>query len=124
VRPLETSLVTLTRAGFSALDVRHLYRSFGCFRHGHVLVELRELVHSPDETDDLLRFGLHRLPLRWFPLLRSLAPDLTAHEGAIELERGLDILISGLEAQKVRTTPRRRPCLRRSARPLSSAVGP
>ena len=51
---------------------------------------------NPDETDDLLRLGLHRLPLTEFPLLRSLAPALAAYDGEAELERGLDILLTGL----------------------------
>ncbi|MGZ4666820.1 MAG: hypothetical protein ACXV5Q_17725, partial [Frankiaceae bacterium] len=50
------------------------------------------------ETDDLLRLGLHRLPIGDFPLLRGLAPVLAAYDGAAELERGLDILLAGLAA--------------------------
>ncbi len=61
-----------------------------------MLNELQELVDNPDETDDLLRLGLHRLPIGEFPLLRSLAPVLAAYDGAAELERGLDILLTGL----------------------------
>ena len=56
----------------------------------------RELIDNPDETDDLLRLGLHRLPIGGFPLLRSLAPVLASYDGAAELERGLDILLNGL----------------------------
>ena len=61
-----------------------------------MLDELQELIENPDETDDLLRLGLHRLPIREFPLLRSLAPALASYDGAAELERGLDILLTGL----------------------------
>ena len=64
-----------------------------------MLDELQELVDNPDETDDLLRLGLHRLPLAEFPLLRSLAPVLAVYDGAAELERGLDILLTGLAAE-------------------------
>jgi hypothetical protein len=39
---------------------------------------------------------LHRLPLGEFPLLRSLAHALVAYDGPAELERGLDILLTGL----------------------------
>jgi AcrR family transcriptional regulator len=39
--------------------------SFG-FLHGHVLDELQEIIDNPDEADDLLRLGLHRLPRREF----------------------------------------------------------
>ena len=54
-----------------------------------------ELVDNPDETDDLLRLGLHRLPIGEFPLA-SLASVLAVYDGAAELERGLDILLTGL----------------------------
>ena len=96
LRPLEDVLTLLTRAGFSGPDALHIYRALFGLVHGHVLNELQELVENPDETDDLLRLGLHRLPIGEFPLLRSLASVLAAYDGATELERGLDILLSGL----------------------------
>ena len=96
LRPLEDILTLLTRAGFSGPDALHIYWALFGFLHGHVLNELQELVDNPDETDDLLRLGLHRLPIGQFPLLRSLAPVLAAYDGAAELERGLDILLAGL----------------------------
>jgi AcrR family transcriptional regulator len=98
LRPLEDILALLTRAGFSGPDALHIYRAIFGFLHGHVLNELQELIDNPDETDDLLRLGLHRLPITEFPLLRSLAPALAAYDGAAELERGLDILLNGLAA--------------------------
>jgi AcrR family transcriptional regulator len=96
LRPLEDVLALLTSAGFSGPDALHIYRALFGFLHGHILNELQELVDNPDETDDLLRLGLHRLPIGEFPLLRSLAPVLASYDGAAELERGLDILITGL----------------------------
>ena len=96
LRPLEDILTLLTRAGFSGPDALHIYRALFGFLHGHVLNELQELVDNPDETDDLLRLGLHRLPIGEFPLLRSLASTLASYDGAAELERGLDILLTGL----------------------------
>jgi AcrR family transcriptional regulator len=98
LRPLEDVLALLTRAGFDGPDALHIYRALFGFLHGHVLNELQELVDNPDETDDLLRLGLHRLPIGQFPLLRSLAPVLATYDGAAELERGLDILMAGLAA--------------------------
>jgi AcrR family transcriptional regulator len=98
LRPLEDLLALLTGAGFSGPDALHIYRAFFGFLNGHVLNELQELVENPDETDDLLRLGMHRLPLSEFPLLRSLAHALACYDGATELERGLDILITGLVA--------------------------
>ena len=96
LRPLEDILTLLTRAGFSGPDALHVYRAFFGFLNGHVLNELQELVENPDETDDLLRLGLHRLPIGEFPLLRGLAHALACYDGAAELERGLDILLTGL----------------------------
>jgi AcrR family transcriptional regulator len=96
LRPLEDILDLLTRAGFSGADALHVYRALFGFLFGHVLNELQELVENPDETDDLLRLGLYRLPIGEFPILRSLAADLARYDGAAELERGLDILLSGL----------------------------
>ena len=96
LRPLENILALLTRAGFSGPDALHIYRALFGFLHGHILDELQELTVNPDETDDLLRLGLHRLPISDFPLLRGLAPVLAGYDGAAELERGLDILLTGL----------------------------
>ncbi|MDP9239059.1 MAG: TetR/AcrR family transcriptional regulator C-terminal domain-containing protein, partial [Actinomycetota bacterium] len=104
LRPLEDVLTLLTRAGFSGSDALHVYRALFGFLHGHVLTELQELVEKPDETDDLLRLGLHRLPIGEFPLLRSLAPVLASYDGATELDRGLDILLTGLTATLIPQT--------------------
>jgi AcrR family transcriptional regulator len=109
LRPLEDLLALLMSAGFSGPDALHIYRAFFGFLNGHVLNELQELVENPDETDDLLRLGLHRLPIGEFPLLRGLAHALACYDGAAELERGLDILLTGLAAnlspQGVRRPP-------------------
>ncbi|WP_037606770.1 TetR/AcrR family transcriptional regulator [Streptacidiphilus rugosus] len=96
LRPLEDILALLTRAGFSGADALHIYRALFGFLHGHILNELQEIVENPDETDDLLRLGLHRLPLHEFPHIRGLASTLASYDGAAELERGLDILLAGL----------------------------
>ncbi|WP_067858781.1 TetR/AcrR family transcriptional regulator C-terminal domain-containing protein [Nocardia shimofusensis] len=96
VRPVEDILALLTRAGFSGVDALHIYRAVFGFLYGHVLNELQEVVERPDETDEVLRLGLYRLPIGEFPLLRGLAAALAAYDGAAELERGLDILLAGL----------------------------
>ncbi|WP_280269249.1 TetR/AcrR family transcriptional regulator C-terminal domain-containing protein [Nocardia wallacei] len=96
LRPVEHILELLARADFSGSDALHIYRALFGFLYGHVLNELQEIVEQPEETDDLLRLGLHHLPIGEFPLLRGLAPQLAAYNGAAELERGLDILLTGL----------------------------
>jgi AcrR family transcriptional regulator len=100
LRPLEALLDLLVEAGFERRGALHAYRLYTGFLHGHVLHELQERVHDPDESDDLLRLGLHRLPVREFPRLRALAGELAAYDGERELDEGLDIILPGLRPRR------------------------
>jgi AcrR family transcriptional regulator len=106
LRPLEQLLELLMGAGFDRRGALHAYRLYTGFLQGHVLNELQERVHDPDETDDLLRLGLHRLPVREFPRIRSLAAELAAYDGLQELDEGLDVVIGGLRRQLDASTER------------------
>ena len=99
LRPLEDFLELLIRAGFSPADALHGYRLFFGFLHGHVLDELQEIIDNPDETDDLLRLGLHRLPRREFPRIRAVAPELASYDGAAHLQQGVELMITGLQSR-------------------------
>jgi AcrR family transcriptional regulator len=96
LRHLEDVLALLTGAGFTGGDALHVYRALFGFLYGHVLTELQEIVERPEETDHVLRLGLYRLPIGEFPHLRALAPTWASYDGLAELDRGLDILLSGL----------------------------
>ncbi|WP_296367484.1 MULTISPECIES: TetR/AcrR family transcriptional regulator C-terminal domain-containing protein [unclassified Pseudonocardia] len=99
LRPLEQLLGLLVRAGFDERGALYAYRLYMGFLNGHLLNELQERVVAPDETDDVLRLGLHRLPIADFPRLRSLAGALAAYDGGRELDEGLDIVLAGLRAR-------------------------
>lgn len=100
LRPLEQLLSLLTTAGFTPVRALQIYRTYFGLLHGHVLNELQEVLVDPEETDALLRLGLHRLPLREFPQLRGLAEHLLAgYDGAAELDQALDVLLSGLQLE-------------------------
>ena len=99
LRPLEQILSLLIGAGFSPADALHVYRAYYGFLYGHILNELQEFVVDPEENEALLRLGLHRLPAKEFPRLRALAPALAEYNGSAELDQGVTILLSGLEAQ-------------------------
>lgn len=99
LRPLERTLALLEDAGFAPEDALHVYRAVTSFVAGHVLTELQELVVDPEETDELLRLGLYRLPPGEFPRTRALAGALAHYDGGTELDQGLDVLLSGLRAQ-------------------------
>ena len=98
LRHLEDVLALLTSAGFTGEDALHIYRVLFAYLHGHIVTELQEVIERPEETDHVLRLGLHRLPVAEFPLVRSLATALAAYDGAAELNRGLDLLLPGLES--------------------------
>ena len=105
LRPLEMLLALLVDAGFSPRDALHVYRAYFGFLYGHVVTELQEVVAHPEEIDDLLRLGLHRLPPGEFPHTRGLASELADYDGAAELDQGLDILLAGLQSQLSPSTP-------------------
>jgi AcrR family transcriptional regulator len=96
LRPLEDVLALLTAVGFTGDDALHIYRVLFAYLYGHILNELQEVIERPEETDHVLRLGLHRLAITEFPLLRALAPALASYDGAAELDRGLDLLLTGL----------------------------
>ena len=98
LRPLEDVLTLLTSSGFSGPDALHIYRVLFGYLHGHILTELQEVIERPEETDDVLRLGLHRLAVTEFPQVRALASVLASYDGAAELDRCLDLLLFGLTA--------------------------
>lgn len=98
LRPLEGVLALLTSAGFTGEDALHMYRVLFGYLYGHILNELQEVIERPEETDHVLRLGLHRLAITEFPRLRALAPALASYDGAAELDRFLDLLLPGMAA--------------------------
>jgi AcrR family transcriptional regulator len=99
LRPLEELLELFSGAGFDEHGALHAARLYTGYLYQHLLHEIQEHVDSPDETDDVLRLGLHRLPITQFPRLRALAGILATYDGAAELDEGLDIVIAGLHSQ-------------------------
>lgn len=99
LRPLEQLLQVFVGAGFDTRGAWHASRVFTGSLLGHVVQESQQQVDNPDETDDVLRFGLHRLPVTEFPRLRALAPVLATYDGAAELDEELTIVLAGLRSQ-------------------------
>lgn len=99
LRPLERILGLLTNAGFPPADALHVYRTYFGFLFGSVLNELQEVGQDTEESEYLLRLGLHRLPAEEFPHLRGLVSELVRFDGAAELDLGLKAFLIGLQAQ-------------------------
>lgn len=96
LRPLEDVLALLTAAGFTGEEALHIYRVLFGYLYGHILNELQEVIERPEETDDVLRLGLHRFAITEFPHLRALAPVLASYDGAAELDSFLELLLPGM----------------------------
>lgn len=95
----EDLLDLFATAGFderSSVLVCHVYISF---LQGHALSVVQQRVDNPDETEAVLRYGLHRLPLRRFPHLRSLGPFLASYDDVRSLDESLEVLFGGFRAQ-------------------------
>ena len=75
LRPLKDVLALLTTAGVTGGDALRIYRVFFGYLYGHILTELQEVVERPEETDDVLRLGLHRLAITEFPPVRELSHE-------------------------------------------------
>lgn len=99
LRYLEGFLALLIGQGFSSREALHAYRSFMVVLNGHILNELQEAVVDDEETIDLLRLGLHRLPVKEFPTIRGHADILAIFDGEAELDRGLNNFFRGLQGE-------------------------
>jgi len=97
LRPLEQVLAVLITAGFAPVTALHLYRAYFALLYGYVLNELQETVTDAEESKDLLRIGLRRLPPTEFIHIRGLETELGDYDGAAELELGLDLLLTGID---------------------------
>ena len=76
LRPLEQVLAVLIDAGFPPVTALRLYRAYFALLYGYVLNELQETVNDPEESKDLLRLGLRRLPATDFVHIRGLETEL------------------------------------------------
>ncbi|MFG2989418.1 TetR/AcrR family transcriptional regulator [Streptomyces sp. NPDC048257] len=93
-RAHERLLALLDTAGMNEETTLKMYRAFISWVLGYTVIELREVVDNPDEPDPAFRLGLHRLPAKDFPRLRSLGPALAVRGGEEQLAAGVDALIA------------------------------
>ncbi|MFF3843716.1 TetR/AcrR family transcriptional regulator [Streptomyces sp. NPDC002328] len=100
----ERVLALLRGSGMDDERALTLYRRFLSWVLGYIVIELRQTVDAPDETDPAFRLGLHRLPPAEFPQLRELGPALAQSGGERQLLAGLAALLTapdGDHGQKV-----------------------
>lgn len=92
----EHILAVVGRAGFDDATTLTIYRAFVAWNLGCLLVDKRQVLDDPLETDPAVRLGLHRLPSAQYPRLRALVPRLAEYDDERELLTGLDHLLGRL----------------------------
>lgn len=103
---LEGLLAVFGAAGFGDQNALHAYRFFTAFLSGHIIHEVQELMDDGAASAVDIRTGLDLLPDKQFPHVRTLTPELTAHNGSLEFLLGLDIMLMGLRSQLLTATNR------------------
>lgn len=96
----ERVLALLRRSGMSDEHALTLYRRFLSWVLGYIVIELRQTVDAPDETDPAFRLGLHRIPPAEFPHLRDLGPALAQRGGERQLLAGLAALLAAPDGDR------------------------
>jgi AcrR family transcriptional regulator len=94
---LETGLSILEEAGFDGEDAVHAMRAFVAYQGGSLLREVGSSALLGATPPDFYISGTEALGAEQFPLVRTLAPALTACDHEAEYEFGLDIMIAGLQ---------------------------
>lgn len=101
---VEQLLSVFERAGFDPTGAWIAYQTYTAYLAGSLLVQFREVVEEdPSEPDVLVKLGLHRLPAPQFPRLRRDVPVLARLDQDHAFERGLDLVLDGLD--RLRTSP-------------------
>ncbi len=97
LRLTESLFELFARAGLAEGPAVVCHRRVMGWLVGSMLVEQRRLVDNPDESEPLLRLGLHHLPPQEFPRLRVAALAMAAStDGEQDLHAGLDALLDSL----------------------------
>ena len=97
LRRLDATFDILRRAGFDELTAIVAFRTLASYTRGFALEEVtgRAIGAEPLGSD---RLDPRALPADEFPRLAELAPRLVAADRDAEFERGVDLILTGLEA--------------------------
>jgi AcrR family transcriptional regulator len=99
LRRLDVTFEILRRAGFDEATAIVAFRTLAGYTRGFALEEVtgRALGALPPGTD---RVDPRVLPADEFPRITELAPQLVAANRDAEFERGVDLILTGLEAER------------------------
>jgi AcrR family transcriptional regulator len=99
LRRLDVTFEIFRRAGFDEATAIVAFRTLAGYTRGFALEEVtgRALGALPPGTD---RIDPRALPADEFPRIAELAPQLVAANRDAEFERGVDLILTGLEAER------------------------
>jgi AcrR family transcriptional regulator len=102
LRRLDANFEILRQAGFDEPTAIIAFRTLASYTRGFALEEVtgRAVGAQPVGTDD--RLDPRSLPADEFPRISELAPRLVAADRDAEFERGVDLILTGLEAELAR----------------------
>ena len=94
---MERVLAVLIDAGFAPVAALRLYRAYFALLYGYILNELQDTAIDAEESKDLLRLALRRLPATDYVHIRGLEGELGNYNGLAELQFGLELLFTGID---------------------------
>jgi AcrR family transcriptional regulator len=103
LRRLDANFEILRQAGFDEVGAIVAFRTLAGFTRGFALEEVTGRALGAQPVGGQERLDPRELPAEEFPRIAELAPWLVAPEREAEFERGVDVIVAGLEAMLARS---------------------
>jgi Tetracyclin repressor-like, C-terminal domain len=101
LRYVDATLGCLTDAGFGYALADHAWTALDAYIYGFT-IQKRNFPLEPTQYAAAAKGFLHLIPVETFPHLNGMSQEVIAgrHDGLHQLEFGLELLLTGLEAQR------------------------
>jgi AcrR family transcriptional regulator len=99
LRRLDANFDILRGAGLDEHEAIVAFRTLASFTRGFALEEVTGRAIGAQAAAEVERLDPRELPADEFPRLAELAPLLVDRDGDAEFERGVDLILAGLEAR-------------------------
>ena len=95
---VDATIGCLRQAGFSYPMADHAWNAIDAYTYGFTLQQLN-FPFEPSEYASAAKQFLHMIPVAEFPYLNGMSQEVIAgrHDGMHQIERGLDLLLDGLD---------------------------
>jgi AcrR family transcriptional regulator len=101
LRYVDATIGCLTDAGFGYAQADHAWTALDAYIYGFT-IQKRNFPLEPTQYAAVAKGFLHLIPVETFPHLNGMSQEVIAgrHDGLHQLEFGLELLLTGLEAQR------------------------